>query len=41
MSAYCSVKLKEEPDTAVRTVDQTADETLVLQAWVRGLVVVY
>ena len=35
------VKLKEEPDTAVRTVGQTADPTLVLQAWVRGHVVVY
>lgn len=35
------VKLKEEPDTAVRMVGQAADPTLVLQAWVRGHVVVY
>ena len=41
MSACHLVKLKEEPATAVRTVGQTTDTTLVLQAWVRGRKVVY
>lgn len=41
MSACHLVKLKEEPATAVRTIGQTTDTTLVLEASVRGHVVVY